>query len=102
LLKPETIDEMIKNPLPYDFVKHCFNWQGDEYGYGLGVRVREKDTSWGLHKGEFGWDGACGSFWLSDRENSLSIVIGMNVLSWELKYMGIHSEIVKEIYSALI
>lgn len=101
LLQPETIDKMIKEPSSHDFVKHCFNWQGDEYGYGLGVRVREKDNEWGLKKGEFGWDGACGSFWLSDRENALSIVVGMNVLSWELKYMGIHSEIVKEIYSEL-
>ena len=102
LLKSETIDTMIQHHLPHNFVKHCFNWQGDEYGYGLGVRVREKENAWGLNKDEFGWDGACGSFWLSDRENALSIVIGMNVLSWELKYMGIHTEIVKAICSELI
>ncbi len=102
LLRSETIDRMLRQPLPHDFVKHSFFWQGDEYGYGLGVRVREKDNAYGLKRGEFGWDGACGQFWLADRENKLSVVIGMNILAWELKYMGIHENIVKEIYSELV
>lgn len=101
LLKKETIDLMIKNPLTNDFVKHSFSWLGEDYGYGLGVRVREKTTEWGLEKGEFGWDGACGSFWLSDRKNKISIVIGMNVFAWDRKYLGVHMEIVKEIYKTL-
>ena len=40
--------------------------QGDDYGYGLGVRVRQIPTEWGLGVGEYGWDGAAGSYVMID------------------------------------
>jgi len=98
ILKKETIDMMVDSPLPNEFVGQNLSWLTNEYGYGLGVRVREKENEYGVKKGEFGWDGACGSFWLADRESEVSVVIGMNVLSWELKYLGIHNEIVNVVY----
>lgn len=101
ILLEETIKEISSPLLSHDFVNADFNWQGDDYGYGLGVRVRERDTDWGLGKGEFGWDGAAGSFWLVDPQRNVSIVLGMNILSWERKHMGIHLEIVEMIYREL-
>lgn len=101
ILSKESIDALTKSPLSNEFVKHSFNWQGNEYGYGLGVRVRLVDNDFGLNKGEFGWDGACGSFWLSDPTSGISVVMGMNILSWNKRYLGIHTEILKEIYAEL-
>ncbi len=101
ILEKETVNSLVKKPLSNEFVKHSFYWQGEDYGYGLGVRVRLKDSGYGINKDEFGWDGACGSFWLSDKASGISIVIGMNVLAWERKYHGIHAEMLKEIYAEL-
>lgn len=101
ILEEKTVNSLIKSPLPNEFVKHSFYWQGEDYGYGLGVRVRLKDSGYGINKGEFGWDGACGAFWLSDKTSGISIVIGMNVFAWERKYHGIHAEILKEIYAEM-
>lgn len=101
ILNEETVRAIREPLLSHDFVKADFNWQGEDYGYGLGVRIREVDTDWGLNRGEFGWDGAAGSFWLVDPERKVSIVMGMNILSWEKKHMGIHMEITEMIYRAL-
>ena len=72
--------------------------QGEDYGYGLGVRVRSKDTDWGLLKGEFGWDGAAGSYVMIDPVKNVSVFIGMHVRSWPYVFTGKHLEIVKAIY----
>ena len=72
--------------------------QGDDYNYGLGVRVRCKDTDWGLEKGEFGWDGAAGSYVMVDPKREISVFIGMNVLNWPAVFMGKHLQIVEQIY----
>ena len=101
ILSSDTVRLLSTPVLDHDFVKHDFNWQGDDYGYGYGVRVRERDTDWGLTKGEFGWDGATGGFWLVDPKNKISVVIGMNILSWERRFVGLHIEIMKEIYREL-
>lgn len=53
--------------------------QGEDYGYGLGGRVRGKTTEWGLNKGEFGWDGAAGSYVMVDPEKKVSVFIGMHL-----------------------
>lgn len=72
--------------------------QGDDYGYGLGVRVRQKATEWGLEKGEFGWDGAAGSYVMIDPHNEISVFIGMHLRNWPVVFTGKHLEIVKNIY----
>jgi CubicO group peptidase (beta-lactamase class C family) len=56
--------------------------QGGDYGYGLGVRIRQKATDWGLNRGEFGWDGAAGSYVMIDPAQRLSIFFAMHVRSW--------------------
>ena len=101
VLEKATVDMLCTKQLNNEFVRRSFYWQGSDYGYGLGVRVREKESDLGLPIGEFGWDGACGQFWLSDRENRVSILVGMNVFSWANKFLGIHAKIVEAIYKNL-
>lgn len=72
--------------------------QGRDYGYGFGVRVRKVATDWGLPQGEFGWDGAAGSYLMIDPINKVSIVMGMNVKGWPSIFQDKHLEIVKLIY----
>lgn len=69
------------------------------YGYGIGVRTRTIPTEWGLPVGEFGWDGAAGSYLMADPVNRVSVFIGMNVRVWPVVMKGKHLEIVKRIYS---
>ena len=99
LIKKETIDllctEQFKG-LSLDNGYTCI--QGDDYNYGLGVRVRSKDTAWGLEKGEFGWDGAAGSYVMVDPKRGISVFMGMNVLNWPAVFMGKHLQIVEQIY----
>lgn len=72
--------------------------QGDDYGYGLGVRVRTADTDFGLPVGEFGWDGMAGSYVMIDPKNHVSVFIGMHLKSWTEIFKGKHLEIVESIY----
>ena len=76
--------------------------QGEDYGYGLGVRVRIKDTEWGLKKGEFGWDGAAGSYVLIDPLNEVSVFIGLHVRNWPIVFINKHIQIVEQIYNQFI
>ena len=75
--------------------------QGKEYGYGLGVRTRMIASDWGLPVGEFGWDGAAGSYLMVDPERRVSVFVGMNVRNWPTVMRGKHLEIVKRIYEDL-
>ncbi len=72
--------------------------QGDEYGYGLGVRVRKVDTDWGLKIGEYGWDGAAGAYLLVDPQRQISVTMGKHLREWHNVFVGKHLEIVKHIY----
>ncbi|MBR2870902.1 MAG: beta-lactamase family protein [Clostridia bacterium] len=72
--------------------------QGSDYSYGLGVRVRKTDTEWGLNKGEFGWDGALGSFLLIDPNKKVSIVMGMHLGNWQTIFSDGHLKITEQIY----
>lgn len=69
-----------------------------EYYYGLGVRTRTKPTEWGLPVGEFGWDGAAGSYLSVDPVNKISVFIGMHMRGWTKIFKDKHLEIVKHIY----
>ena len=76
--------------------------QGDDYSYGLGVRTRTKPTEYGLPIGEFGWDGAAGSYLMVDPINNISVFIAMHVELWPSFFLGKHLEIVKIIYENLL
>lgn len=72
--------------------------QGEEYGYGLGMRTRLKETEWGLPIGEFGWDGAAGAYLMVDPIHKISVVIGMHVLTWPYVFAGEHLKLVQCVY----
>ena len=72
--------------------------QGEDYGYGLGVRVRQRSTEWGLPIGEFGWDGAAGSYVMIDPTRKVSVFIGMHVRNWPEVFTGKHLQIVETLY----
>ena len=75
--------------------------QGTDYGYGLGVRTRLKETEWGLPVGEYGWDGAAGAYIMIDSVHKISVVMGMNILQWGPCFAGEHVNVVKCIYEDL-
>lgn len=75
--------------------------QGEDYGYGFGVRTRKVALDCGVPVGEFGWDGAAGSYLLVDRKNNISITIGMNILNWPNVFLNEHLNIIKLIYKQL-
>ena len=103
LLKPESIEKM--KELQFDGLNVNNNYtcvQGKDYGYGLGVRVRTNALDCGIPKGEFGWDGAAGSYVLVDTDNAISITMGMNILDWPKVFKGEHLAIAKLIYEELI
>lgn len=103
LLKPQTIKLLTTAQFERASVNNGYTCvQGDDYGYGLGVRVRQKSTDWGLNKGEFGWDGAAGAYVLIDPERHVSVFIGMHVRNWPVVFAGKHLEIVKAIYQKYI
>ncbi len=102
LLKEESIVEIKKERLKAFNVENKFTCvQGDDYGYGLGVRTRNIKTDWGLPKEEFGWDGAAGSYLLVDTDNNISIFMGMHVINWPEVFKGEHLKIVENIYKEL-
>ncbi len=76
--------------------------QGKDYSYGLGVRTRIRETEFNLPIGEFGWDGADGSYLMVDTKNNVSVVFAMHNRGWTSFFLGKHLEIVKLIYENLI
>ena len=102
----ESLSEYFKRIYGKRLTKICIDGgftclQGNDYGYGLGVRTRTVATEWGLPVGEFGWDGAAGSYLLADPKNKISVFIGMHLKSWPKVFVGKHLEIVKRIYEEL-
>lgn len=99
LLKKETIELLKKETHASLNVDNTFTCvQGSDYGYGLGVRTRKRATEWGLPVGEFGWDGAAGTYMMADPVNHVSVVIGMHVKSWPNVFKGEHLKLVQCVY----
>jgi len=103
ILRSETIDLMRTEQLSKHLVDPSFSCAvGPGYGYGLGVRTM-MDRSEGQRSavGEFGWDGAAGSFILMDPENRVSIAYTMHVRSWPLMLGSGHGPLRDVIYEGL-
>lgn len=84
ILNKESIDLMRTEQLSNYSVDSKFTCAaGPGYGYGLGVRTLI-DKSGGQRSpiGEFGWDGAAGSYVMIDPKNKLSIFFAMHVMNW--------------------
>jgi CubicO group peptidase (beta-lactamase class C family) len=101
VLKKDALQQLVFGHLKEISVDNGFTCvQGEDYGYGLGVRVRQKPTDWGLSEGEFGWDGAAGSYVMIDPDKKVSVFIGMHLRNWPAVFTGKHLEIVEKIYKA--
>ncbi len=70
------------------------------YGYGLGVRTHvDKEKSKSLSPiGEFGWDGAAGSFSMVDTKNKISLTYFQEMLGWSIE---IQSDIRNSLYKCI-
>lgn len=84
ILKPETIDLMRTEQLSDYTVDTNFSCcSGPGYGYGLGVRTLiDKSGGQRSSLGEFGWDGAAGSYVMIDPKYNLSLFFAMHVRAW--------------------
>jgi CubicO group peptidase (beta-lactamase class C family) len=99
ILKPETIDLMRKAQRTYEDMGGI---AGAGYSYGLGVRtLTDKSNGQRSPLGEFGWDGAAGSYGLMDPENQVSIFYGMHVRDWRPLIGRGHEPIRDLVYEAL-
>ncbi len=103
ILKAETIDEMRKEQLRAFAVDTQFSCAtGVGYGYGLGVRTLI-DRSEGQRSaiGEFGWDGAAGSYLLVDPASKLSITFTMHLRNWPKLIGNGHANLRDIVYDVL-
>ena len=101
LLKPETIELFKEDQLDAqcksDFRNH--SWK-KLYTYGLGVRVKISEEG-GSPIGEFGWDGAAGSYLLVDTKNELAIFYAQHVTGSRLPPDTLHPSIRDAVYADL-
>jgi CubicO group peptidase (beta-lactamase class C family) len=74
---------------------------GDDYSYGLGVRTHVSNDHSLSSLGEFGWDGAAGTYFLSDPQTRLSLFYGEDVLSYNKSFTVIHPKLRDFIYELL-
>ena len=93
ILKPETIDLMRTNQLyggTYrSWVQKMLGGKLG-YGYGLGVRTLMDNSRASAPLGEFGWDGAAGSYVTISPEKHVAAFYAQQVMSCSLAFQGIH------------
>ena len=103
ILRPETIAMMGENHL-CDAARADF-MPSRLYGYGWGlcgrVHVDPFLSDSRTAKGEFGWDGATGSFALVDPTNEVAIYFGLHVFSCQFVYHHVHPRLRDMTYEAL-
>ena len=103
ILRPETIALMGKNRLcdtaRPDFEPHRF------YGYGWGLCCRahvNPNISFSpTAPGEFGWDGATGSFALVDPTNEIAMYFGLHIFNCLYSYYNVHWRLRDMVYEIL-
>ena len=101
LLKPETVDLLRTEQMTALGIDNFDCCAGAEYGYGLGVRTRVGITGERGSLGEFGWDGAAGSYVLMDPAEKLSIFFATHLRGWPAMILGVHTDIRDMVYEIL-
>ncbi len=103
LLRPETVDLIRSEQLESFTLNSQFSCAaGNGYSYGLGVRTLVSQADGQKSPiGEFGWDGAAGSYVLMDPKNKLSIVFTTHLLNWPAQFGTMHAPIRDLTYDAL-
>lgn len=101
LLSPEMIQLWSANQLGPRGRASFDEWQRLGYSYALGVRTRVNTAIGGRGQvGEFGWDGAAGSWMMIDPINHLSAFYAMHVRNFSYCYDVIHPKLRDLIYGA--
>ena len=102
ILKSETIDLMRQDQTGIYSVPYGICGKPDPgYGYGLGVRTLvSKGDGQRSAIGEFGWDGAAGSYILMDPAHKLSVFFTMSVTNW-VPLLGRHTALRDAVYESL-
>lgn len=103
ILKPETV-HLFTTPYTSGSTQKDFMYfrRGrQDYAYGLGVRVRVDKTGGRSPLGEFGWDGAAGSYFLVDSKHSLGIVYAQNVMGCIEAFDSIHPTVRDLVYESM-
>jgi len=99
LLKAESIDMMRANQLGEQAYR---DFQDCKFGYTYGLGVRTDAFGRYAHKGEFGWDGAAGSYVMIDPDNHIGIFYATHVCGHgEYLYKGLHQDIRDEVYRVI-
>ena len=101
ILTMASIDELRKNRLDARMMADFGGINKAGYSYGLGVRTLVDQNASRSPLGEFGWDGAAGSYALIDTEHRLGIFYAEHVLSFEDNYQSIHPTIRDLVYEAI-
>ena len=102
LLSPEMIQLWSANQLGPRSRATFDEWQRLGYSYALGVRTRVNTAVGGRGQiGEFGWDGAAGSWMMIDPINHISAFYAMHVRNFGYCYDVIHPKLRDLIYGAL-
>ena len=102
ILSPEMIQLWSANQLGPDSRRAFDEWHRMGYSYALGVRTRVDLTVGGSGAiGEFGWDGAAGSWTMIDPHNRLSAFYAMHVRNFGYCYDVIHPTLRTMIYDGL-
>ena len=97
ILSPASVELMGTNQLSGQPLAD-FNNMRPGYGYGLGVRTHiNKAESGSLSPiGEFGWDGAAGSFSMVDPKNGISLTYFQHAHGWDI---NAHMQLRNALYS---
>ena len=104
ILKPESIDLMRTNqlsgPTLRSFVQKMVNGRLG-YGYGLGVRTLINNERTPAPLGEFGWDGAAGSYFTISPERHVAAFYAQHVLNCNLGFNEIHPAVRDLVYAGI-
>ncbi len=101
ILSVESIDMMRTDELSAQCYSDFVNFGKKGYSYGLGVRTLIDQSASGSPVGEFGWDGAAGSYVLIDPVNKISVFYAQHVTNCNHVYEEIHPTIRDTVYECL-
>lgn len=102
ILSPEMVQLWSANQLGPAARAHFDAWPRPGYSYALGVRTRVDLTKGGPgNVGEFGWDGAAGSWAMIDPYLHVSAFFAMHVKNYGYSYDVIHPHLRALIYGEL-
>ncbi|MBN1892764.1 MAG: beta-lactamase family protein [Clostridiales bacterium] len=100
ILNESSIRRMAEDSLTPTQKNDFWEMKPDPYSYGLGVRTLTREDR-GAPKGEFGWDGAAGSYVLIDPTRRMSLVYTQHILEHGPVYSEIHPQLRDTLYQAV-